>query len=614
MSAILLPTLYGLSGVCAYAGLHHGLIAWRRPVERTHLLFSLLCLAVVWYVLAKAGAYQADSAQEVVARARWMLSAVTVFFALLPWFVGEYTGVRPHWLLAGFSAFMIVMLVANATLPYGMSFIELPRYEEVTLPWGEQVANIVDKRSGWMGVGRAGVLLIFLYCFYACVRQYRRGRRRRALILTLGMGLLLVSVLFNWVVVYGFIRFSQVAEFGFFALILVMNQGLIHELRKSEQDVRAVLDNVPAVIYLKDLEGRYIFVNRHFENRFHVTNATVGGKTDYDLFPPAQADAFVENDRLVLRSRTPLEVEERADKNGEMRVYTSLKFPLLYPDGMPYGTGGVSTDITAQRKAEQETRRLRRQVWHSDRVARTGALTASLSHELNQPLAAILSNAQAGLRFLARDNPDLEEVRAILEDIVRDDKRAAAVISGLRAMVRRQDTDTDRQRIDLAAAVCDILDLVHSELLGWHVAVETDLEAGCPVLADKVQIQQVVLNLVMNAIEAMHDTAVEQRRLQLAVRRSGKETVQVSIRDSGPGIPAKRVKTVFDAFWTNKAQGMGLGLAVCRSIVEAHGGSMRAVNNDDGPGATFFFELPIDTGSGLVSGAAVPPPLEARSA
>lgn len=440
MSAVLLTSLYVLAGVCAYAGLQHGLIAWRRPLplERTHLLFSLLCPGVVWYVLAKAGAYQANSPQGLVELRRWEVSAGVVVLALLPWFVAEYTGMRPIWPAAGLSAFMLLMLAANLALPYGLGFVELPPLERLTLPWGEEVTDLrVYKRSAWHHGGWVGILAILVYSCVACAYQYRLGARRRALVLLVGIGLFFAFTLFNQVVNFGLVRFAHTAEFGFLSLVVVMNQGLIQELRESELQVRAVLDNVPAVIYLKDMEGRYLFINRHYEDLFHVTNAAMAGKTDYHLFPTAQADAVRENDRLVLQSQASLKFQESAERNGEVRSYASLKFPLLHGDGTPYGTGGVSTDITAQRKADEEMRRLRRQVWHADRVARTGALTASLAHELNQPLAAILSNAQAGLRFLARGNSDIEEVRGILEDIVRDDKRAAAVISGLRAMVRR---------------------------------------------------------------------------------------------------------------------------------------------------------------------------------
>jgi two-component system sensor kinase FixL len=250
---------------------------------------------------------------------------------------------------------------------------------------------------------------------------------------------------------------------------------------------------------------------------------------------------------------------------------------------------GTIQDITEIREAELETRRLRMQLWHSDRVARTGALTASLAHELNQPLAAILSNAQAGLRFLACEPPDMREIRDILADIVRDDKRAGAVISGLRTMVRRQ--EAGREKLDLATTLHEMLDLLHSELIECKVEVNANCEPGCTVMADKAQMQQVLLNLVMNAVDAMRDQPPEQRRLDLALVLTDQHAVRMAVRDCGVGIPQEKLATVFDAFWTTKAQGMGLGLAVCRSIVEAHGGLIWVEANRD-RGVTFYFLLP----------------------
>ncbi len=360
MSTILLPTLYGLAGVCAYAGVHHGLIAWRRPVERTHLVFAVLCLAVLCYVLAKTGAYRAESPRELVASRRFEISAGIVAFSLLPWFVAAYTGMRPIWPAAGLCAFMVSMLFANLALPYGLGFVEPPALERLTLPWGEELIYLgVSKRSAWHHAGWIGILAIFVYGFVAGAYQYRSGARRRALILLVGMGLFFAFTVFNQVVNFGLVRFTPTAELGFLWLVVVMNQGLIQELRKRERQVRAVLDNVPAVIDLKDMEGRYLFVNRHFEGLFQVDNATVAGKTDHFLFPKAQADALRANDRKALQSRAVLSVQESAEMHGELRVYSALKFPLLHPDGTPYGTGGVSTDITDRRKAEEEMRRLR---------------------------------------------------------------------------------------------------------------------------------------------------------------------------------------------------------------------------------------------------------------
>jgi two-component system, LuxR family, sensor kinase FixL len=239
--------------------------------------------------------------------------------------------------------------------------------------------------------------------------------------------------------------------------------------------------------------------------------------------------------------------------------------------------------------------RLRLHLWHADRVAQTGAITASLAHELNQPLTAILSNAQAGLRFMDGGNPDLGEIRAILTDIVHDDKRAGAVIGGLRNMLRRK--ETERERINLRETIEQVLFLVHSELVGQQVELRQRLDPDSLVLADQGQVQQVILNLVMNAVQAMQGQPAGQRRLELTLTRTHTGEALVAVRDSGPGIPENQLGKLFEAFWTTKNQGLGIGLHISRSIVESHGGHLSFTNNLD-QGATFSFTLPMAVDAG----------------
>jgi len=233
---------------------------------------------------------------------------------------------------------------------------------------------------------------------------------------------------------------------------------------------------------------------------------------------------------------------------------------------------------------------LRLQLWHSDRVAQTGAITASLAHELNQPLTGILSTAQAGLRFTATGNADIALIREMLSNVVHDTKRAAGVVNGLRAMLVRK--ETRREPIDLAATTQEVLDLVHSELIDRQVRAGQSLAPGLTVVADRGQIQQVLLNLIMNAVEAMQDQPAEQRHLNLALARSETGEALFSLRDSGPGVSQEGQEKLFQAFWTTKKEGMGIGLAVSRSIIESHGGRLWFANNPD-RGTTFYLTLPV---------------------
>jgi two-component system sensor kinase FixL len=271
-------------------------------------------------------------------------------------------------------------------------------------------------------------------------------------------------------------------------------------------------------------------------------------------------------------------------------VWANLTVSLVRNEaGEPKHFISVVEDVSARKRVEEEMQRLRLQLWHADRVAQTGAITASLAHELNQPLTGILSTSQAGLRFLASGTADPKLIEEILRNIVHDTKRAGAVINGLRAMLRRK--ETERELVSLADTVRNIFGLLHSELVGRQVEHRLHVKADSQVLCDKAQIQQVLLNLVMNALEAMQDQPSGQRRLRVTLERTAGGEAMVAVRDSGPGIPQEQHEKLFMAFWTTKQHGMGIGLSISYAIIESHGGRLWCANNASG-GATFFFTLP----------------------
>ena len=245
--------------------------------------------------------------------------------------------------------------------------------------------------------------------------------------------------------------------------------------------------------------------------------------------------------------------------------------------------------LTERKQAEEALRDAQAELAHVTRVMTMGELTASIAHEINQPLAAVVTNANAGLRWLAGPIPNLSEAREALARITRDGKRASDVIGRIRALVKK--SSTEKAGLDLNEAIQEVVVLVQSEIQKSEVTLQMELAIDLPqILGNRVQLQQVILNLVMNGIEAM--SAVTDRSRDLLIRSCKYESdeVLVAAQDSGIGIDSQNLEKIFDAFYTTKSQGMGMGLAISRSIVESHGGRLWAVPNI-GPGATFQFTL-----------------------
>ena len=253
--------------------------------------------------------------------------------------------------------------------------------------------------------------------------------------------------------------------------------------------------------------------------------------------------------------------------------------------------GEVFANTLSRRRAEVEEQRLRQELAHVGRVSTLGALTVSLAHELNQPLTAILSNAEAAEQLLDADAPKLKDVREILQDIVRDDRRATEVIHRLRGLLRKGNLEPAALAIN--EIVGEVARLVSADAVVRNVSVRLELAPDLPpVWGDRVQLQQVVLNLLLNGLDAMLEGGGEDRSLVLQTIRMSPDIVEVAVRDSGAGIDEAALDQVFQAFYTTKVAGMGMGLTIARAIVEAHGGRLTARNNPAG-GATFAFTLPL---------------------
>ena len=276
--------------------------------------------------------------------------------------------------------------------------------------------------------------------------------------------------------------------------------------------------------------------------------------------------------------------------DGAVRTIGCISEVLRDEAGLPVRMFGACQDITDRRRAEAELRRNLDEMAHLNRVAAMGELTASLAHELNQPLAAILSNAQAAKRFLGRESPDLAPVQECLSDIVADDKRAAEVLNRLRGLLKKGEFQA--ALVDFNEVVSDVVRMVRNDALLRQVSVKFEPSAGIPhVLGDRVQLYQVVLNLLVNGLDAVGGQQPGDRWLRVRTCESNSGAVELTVEDSGKGIVENDLARVFEPFFTTKREGLGMGLSISRSIVQAHGGRLWAENSAQG-GARFRCVLP----------------------
>ncbi|PDT32711.1 histidine kinase [Sinorhizobium sp. FG01] len=364
--------------------------------------------------------------------------------------------------------------------------------------------------------------------------------------------------------------------------------------RRSEEELREVIETVPAMVWTALPDGRIDFINRRWQE---FTGLSLDGVPPADWEPearfhPDDLEHYMSRWRASLVTGRPFEAEVRIRRasDGEYRWWFESAVPLRDEHGNIVKWYGFLVDIEDRKRAEEALQQAQAELAHVTRVTTMGALTSSIAHEVNQPLAAVVTNANAALRWLASQPPNLEEARQTLGRIVRDGHRAGEVIGRVRGLLKK--TATVTAQVDLNGLIEDSIALVHGEVRGHRVTLRTELAEDLPPVAgDRVQLQQVILNLVMNGIESMKKVADRPRELLITSKSEASGMALVAVQDTGVGLEPKDTERVFEAFFTTKAEGLGMGLAICRSIIEAHGGRLWAEAKEPW-GAVFQFCLP----------------------
>lgn len=377
----------------------------------------------------------------------------------------------------------------------------------------------------------------------------------------------------------------------FVSLLHAAKRRAERALQQTEDRYRNVVESQTELICRYSPDTTLTFVNDAYCRHFGNARDELLGRKFIDLIPEAERPRVLERVQSVIADiGTVSYVHQATMSDGSVRWQQWLDHPIVDAEGKVVEVQGIGRDVTELKAAEAEAQQRREQVTHLTRVAILGELSGALAHELNQPMTAILSNAQTAERLLLQESPDLIELREIVKDIVADDVRAGDVIRRLRTMLKPGGTAF--QTLDISALLTEVVVLVRAQLLDQQVTlVERFAGPLPPVHGDRVQLQQVLLNLLMNACEAMRSNEPSDRTLVAKVAYEN-GYVRVSITDSGPGIPPHVSERLFEPFFTTKTEGLGLGLSICRSIVTLHNGWILARNNAE-RGATVEFVLPV---------------------
>ena len=392
-----------------------------------------------------------------------------------------------------------------------------------------------------------------------------------------------------------------------FATASFLITGLVRRTRRLGEAaalrdrLQVIIDTIPAVVWSNSRDGSADFLNQRFRD---YTGLSLEWGRSWVWMDALHPDERAMDDWVaMLAAGEPFEKEVRLRRaDGEYRRFLLRFAPLRDEQGTIVEWYAASPDIEDLSRAEEELRQREAhlrdaqvELAHANRVTATGQLAASIAHEVSQPIAAALTNASAASRWLGAEPPDLDEVRLALDRIIRDGSRASDVIGRIRALVRKAAPRHDQLNIN--EEMLEVIELTRSELRSNGTSLQTQLADGLPLVqGDRIQLQQVMLNFILNAVEAMSGSSETTRQLLIRTERDGPDGVLVAVEDSGPGIKPESLDRLFDPFYTTKPGGMGMGLSICRSIIEAHGGRVWATTNEP-QGAVFQFTLPRQGGT-----------------
>jgi PAS domain S-box-containing protein len=583
----------------------HGLVWFRQRSALASLMFCLMATSTAGmaacelWMMSVQSPHEYDKALQCFNVLRWLITLSMVGF------VHYYLGTGRKWLALSVCGLRTVGLFLNFTLTPNIYYSSISELRQIRF-LGQSVTIVEGTPNPLMFVGQFSLILLAVYLVDATARGYKAGVRRSLVVGTSMLVFVMALSIQTFFVLWQSMDTPIIASLFFVGIVATMGlelsndmvraailannlQNREYELHRERQLTDAIFESAPGMLYLHSRDGQIVRWNSQYEKNTGYSSEEAKSMKAEELFRPEDLPKLNRSwDRAFSKGSVELEVDLiRKDRTSVRHFFTMVRVEVR---GKPHLVG-IGIDLSSQRALAIETAHRNEEMAQLAQMASMSELSSSLAHELNQPLAIILSNAQAAQRLLSHESPDMRELREILDDIVSADIRAADVIKKLRTILSRGEPALEEvEPVDLFEKA---LALAQTDLESANVVITKKIANNLPIFhADRIPVEQVILNLIKNACDAMEDNDPSSRHLHLSCK---KDTgfLQFSVQDNGCGLPEDPDR-IFDAFHSTKPSGLGLGLAISRTIIRAHGGQLWAEPSEK-RGAIFHFNIPLDS-------------------
>lgn len=595
-----------VSATCLTLAAIHLRIAFGDGRRLPHLFFALTATSVAAISGFELTLLCTDDLARYQAVLRWACVPIGIMVASVTGFVWTFFGTGKQWLAITAVGLNLLAQLANLLAPEpvvrkAVALRQVETFEGVHFT----VPTIIN--GPWNLIDLTSVILVIWFVLDAAIKLWKQGERRRAAVIGGGIIIFFIASRGHAILVEkNLMQTPYLVSFAFLGVIVAMGYELSSDVLRAATLARKLRESERR----SDLAARAAALGfwTWDVNRDEIW-ASANARAIFGIQLEEKLDlaGFLNRVQPEQREMVRAAVEKALVENGDYQK----EYPIKLPDGRirwiaahgrvefdadhkPVLMSGAVVDITDRRHSELELQQLRSQLAHAGRVSVMGQLAAAMAHELNQPLGAIMSNAEAAELFLKQNPPAFNEVQEILADIRRDDERAGEVIRRMRALLRRQ--ELERQPLPINPLLKEVFRLVEADATFRRVTLRLNLASELPPIeGDRVHLQQVFLNLILNALEAIGKHPNGRREVEISTRLAADNQVEVAVADSGPGIDPAILSKLFEPFFTTKPNGMGMGLAISQRIIEAHAGSIRADNQASG-GAIFHVTLPVSGG------------------